>query len=201
MAGRVLKRSLLIWFAALVVLLACCSCSEVQPRTQHLVDLEEERPRLVAVLPFLNDSDFDQGGTLVQRVFSSELIKLDSISVSREGDVRSIYRELGIFPYQIPDLEQRRILGSRLKADVLINGRVKVMEEKRSGRYVNPVLALELHAYDGRTGRTLWTTHHRKKGGEYRTLMHFGMVSTVTGLSRKMSKEILEEWFPGKAQH
>lgn len=196
MAGRVLIKSLVLKSGLLLLVLACFSCAGVQPRVQRLASLQEKEIKRAAVLPFLNSSDFNQGGTVVQRIFTSELDKTGGITVSREGDVRSIYRELHIFPYQMPGIEQRRILASRLRADILISGTVKEMEENSSGSFLNPFLALELQVYDGESGRTMWTTHYQKEGRDYRKVLHFGLINTVSGLSRRMSKEILKEWFP-----
>ncbi len=164
------------------------------------MDLEGKKIQSVAVLPFLNNSSFDQGGTVVQRIFASELEKADDISVCMEGDIRGIYRELRIFSYQLPDIEQRRILGSRLGADVLISGSVEEMDENSSGKYINPVLALGLRAYDAESGRTVWTTYYKREGRDYRTVMHFGLINTISGLTREMSGEILQEWFSGNRQ-
>lgn len=149
----------------------------------------------MALLPFINSSRFEQGNLIAQRVFAAELTRIAGIAVASEGDVQNIYRELRIFPNQLPDIEQIRVLGSRLDVQLVISGRITEMEETMGDNYVNPVLALTLQVYDAKNGKTMWTTYHRREGADYRTVMHFGLVNSVTQLSRIISDEIIEEWF------
>ncbi|MBI5557133.1 MAG: hypothetical protein HY885_05800 [Deltaproteobacteria bacterium] len=117
------------------------------------------------------------------------------IKVASEGDVWNLYRELRIFPNQHPDIEQIMVIGSRLDVQLIITGRIAEMEEKMGDNYVTPVLALTLEVHDAKSGKTMWTTYHRREGADYRTVMHFGLVNTVTQLSRIMAEEVIEEWY------
>jgi TolB-like protein len=182
-------------FLLIPLLFGVSSCTSSRPSLEKKNVYQGESICSVALLPFINDSRFEQGNLISQRVFAAELSRIAGIEVSSEGDVQNIYQELHIFPHQHPDIEQIRVLGSRLDVQLVISGRITEMEEKMGDSHVNPVLALTLQVYDAKSGKTMWTTYHRREGRNYRTVMHFGLVNTVTQLSRVMSDEIIEEWF------
>jgi TolB-like protein len=182
-------------FLLIAILFAVSSYTSSRPSLEKKNVYEGVSACAVALLPFTNASRFEQGDLISQRVFAAELNRVGGIAVASEGDVQNIYRELRIFPNQPPDIEQIRVLGSRLDVQLLISGRITEMEERMGDNYVNPVLALTLQVYDAKSGKTMWTTYHRREGSDYRTVMHFGLVNSVTQLSRIMSDEIIEEWF------
>jgi len=149
----------------------------------------------VAVLPFINNSEYNEGDLIAYRIFSSELVRTGKFQLAQEGDVRRIYQQLLLFPNQLPRLEQLRIIADRLDAQILITGTIVEMSEKNTGNNVNPTLTLNLQILDAESGRTLWLTHHKQEGKQYRKVMHFGLINTITGLVRIVSDEILELWY------
>lgn len=179
---------------SILILLCCFSCTSKKPSVQRYADFPEKRVCKVALLPFINNSKFDQGHVLVQRVFGAQLTSSANIEVVSAGDVRKIFNELRIYPNQRPTIEQVRVLGSRLGVQALISGRIVIMEEKAGANQVNPALALSLEMHDAQNGETMFISYHRREGEDYRTLMHFGLVNTVTELSRIMADEIIEQW-------
>ncbi|MEW6501106.1 MAG: hypothetical protein ACOY8P_08710 [Thermodesulfobacteriota bacterium] len=148
----------------------------------------------VAVLPFRNKSGYKQGDRILYRVFLSELVMHGPWRVALEGDVRKIYQQLHLKPWDQPSPEQLKVIASRLGVERLIAGDLFAMEEKIYKDYVNPSISLQLRIYDGETGRILLATDHRRQGDDYRTMMHFGLVNSVTNLSRRLVQEILSEW-------
>lgn len=181
-------------FSIISLLLSCISCGPARPSFEKNVVHEGDDVCSIALLPFINDSRFDQGGVIVQRIMGAKLSSA-GIKVASEGDVWNLYRELRIFPNQHPDIEQIMVIGSRLDVQLIITGRIAEMEEKMGDNYVTPVLALTLEVHDAKSGKTMWTTYHRREGADYRTVMHFGLVNTVTQLSRIMAEEVIEEWY------
>jgi hypothetical protein len=183
------------YFLLVFLLLACSACAVYAPSPEKKNGYECDPVCRVVFLPFINSSRFEQGNVIVQRILGAELTRIGGAEVASEGDVRNIYRELRIFPNQHPDIEQIKVIGSRLDAQIIISGRISEMEEKMGDNYVNPVLGVMLQVYDGKSGKSLWSTYHRKEGSDYRKIMHFGLVNTVTQLSRIMADEIIEQWF------
>lgn len=179
------------------LLLSMTACSTIHPTFDKKTESAfpgGEKACSVALLPFFNDSSYEQGGLIMQRVFAAELSRLTGTDISSDADVQTVFLEQHIFPKQAPNIEQIRILGSRLGVQRIVSGRVLEMEEKAGEQYVNPKLTLTLQVYDADTGKMLWTTYHQRAGDDYRKIMHFGLVNTVTQLSRIMSDEIIQEW-------
>jgi polysaccharide biosynthesis protein PelC len=182
-----------------VLLCACLSsaCGTGRlPMQQQLTPLPSGQICRVAVLPFLNDSDFPLGDAIVGKVFATQFQNSGDYHVSQEGDILKIYQQLHLLPGMAPTLEQMQIIGNRVNAQLLITGIVLDMRENRGEHgTVNPLLVEEIQIRDGRSGETLWTTFHRRQGTDYKKTMHFGTLHTVTGLSRQMAEEIINLWF------
>lgn len=178
-----------------LVLLCLSACGPKVPTLHKSAPLPEEKICRIAVFPFVNETDYPQAGTIFYRIFVAELARTGQFKVAQEGDVREVYRHLKILPDQQPHMEQMKILGDRLGVRVVITGSVVEMTEVPKAEIVNPTLAVSLKIIDSRTDQTLWSTYHRREGEQYRKVMHFGVLNTVSGLAQQASKEILELWF------
>lgn len=148
----------------------------------------------IAVLPFLNESHYKQGDIILQKVFTAELIKAGDYSIAQEGDILKLYQQIKIYSGHSPDYEQLRIIADRLNVQLLITGRIIEMNENLVNLSVNPELALSVQIFDAKTGTILWTTYHRKNGEQYRTLLHFGKINSITTLAQIMTQEVIEKW-------
>ena len=149
----------------------------------------------IAVLPFVNNTDYVQGGAIVTRIFVAELNRLGGFTVVQEGDVRRILRQMQIAPKESPGYEQRRVLADRLGVDAIVSGEIVAMHEEVNTKETNPLLAVDLKLLAVGSNTPVITTYHSRRGEEYRKLMHFGMVNTMTSLAVMVSDEILEIWF------
>ena len=92
------------------------------------------------------------------------------------------------------ELEKLRVIGNYLNVDVLIEGNIIELDEFEVKGNTVPFMSVNIRLMDAATGRMLWSTYHRRVGEEYRKVMHFGMVNTVTRLAHRMSKEIIKRW-------
>ncbi len=180
--------------AVFLPLLLLVACSSATPRLNRMRPLPGNFTCRVAVLPFLDRGAYPRGAELFGKVFSAELVSAAAFQVVQEGDVLNLYRQLAIYPSQEPSLEQLKIIGSRLGAQLFIGGTILRMAERRDGLGVETELTVVLRIYDGRTGRLLWETYYKRRGKDYRTVMRFGRINTITGLARRMSKEIINLW-------
>ena len=195
--NRMTIRPLLIFFILLLVGLASgCSRGSTFPQHRQMAALPGERTCRVAVLPFVNESDYLLADALFGKVFVAQLRRSGDHLVSQDGDIFRIYRQLRMLPGQSPNLEQYQIIADWLNVDMLITGTVLVMREARGDHgSVNPVIVTETEIRDGRSGEVLWTVFHSRQGTDYTKTMHFGTIHTVTGLSRQMAEEIINLWF------
>ena len=189
------------FFLPIFFLLACVGCSPLLSWTDR-VPMHREVSSLppgsgcrIAVLPFLNDSEFPQGGILAQKVFAAQLLVFGEHVLTPEGDIVKAYQQLHLLPGATPTLEQLQIVADRINAPLLLTGIVLEMREGRSEHHtVNPQLIMEVELRDPVSGEILWTTFHRRKGTDYKKTMHFGTLHTVTGLCRQMAEEIINLW-------
>lgn len=166
------------------------------PHAEQMAPLPSGPICQVAVLPFINDSDFPFADTIVSKVFATQLQSQGDYLVSQEGDILKIYQQLHILPGKAPTLEQMQIIADRVHAQLLISGVILQMRENRGAQgTVNPLIVEEIQIRDGRSGETLWTVFHRRQGTDYQKSMHFGTIHTVSGLSRQMAEEIINLWF------
>lgn len=165
------------------------------PQHRQVASLPQGAVCRVAVLPFLNDSEFPAADMVIAKVVSARLQDSTDYLLAQDGDVYKAYRQLGLLPGVAPDLEQLQIIADRVDARLLFTGIVLEMREDRGDHgSVNPVIVLEMQIRDGRSGEVLWTTFHRRQGSDYKKTMHFGTVHTITGLSRRMVDEIITLW-------
>jgi TolB-like protein len=169
-------------------------CGLQQPSLQKLSPLPAEGSCTIAVLPFYNDSAYPLGDLLVYRIFMAEMSRSGEFTISNEGDIRNIYRQMKMYPSRPLDYEQMMIVADRLGVQLIITGNILDMAEENLGSSLNPVISLNLQIYDASSGRRLWTTYHGREGSQYRKVMHFGVINTISALARQVSKEIIELW-------
>lgn len=177
-----------------VVTISGCLPSASRPQIQLLHKPSTEICR-IAVLPFVNNTDYVQGGTLCYRIFVTELNRLGGFTVAHEGDVRRILRQMKVNPKEMPSYEQNQVLADRLGVEAIITGEVVAMDEKDRDQETDPLLALNLILHAAGSNKPLLTTYHSRRGADYRKVMHFGLINTMTSLAVKVSDEILEIWF------
>ena len=183
------------WLTAVVsLLIQSCSPGSQSPSFQQVSSLPDANFCRVAILPFINDTDFKQGSVIIRRIFATEMQRAGFI-VAQEGDVSTILRQLKIIPSQELSLDEIRVLAGRLNVEALITGKIfELREDVRQDR-TEPVIALNIQFIGADTGRMLWTTYHSRTGEDYRTVLHFGLVNTLFRLGKVMSAEIIKRWF------
>ncbi len=192
----------LLWTSSLSIrlvlslaFLCLAACGPKVPSLVKYAPLPDEKICRIAVLPFVSETDYPLANTIAFRVFMAELVQTGRFEVAQEGDIREVIRHMRIWPGQQIHTEQFKILGDRLKVELIITGTVVEMAEVPMAGAVNPVIALSLRIIDALSGETLWHTYHRRDGKHYRKVMHFGVLNTVTSLAKQVSREVLELWF------
>lgn len=173
---------------------ALTGCGGKKPYVQEFCERAPADCQSVAVLPFVNRSGYNQGSKIVYRLFLVELVQHCDWRVALEGDVYKIYRQMRLKPWDVPDIEQLRLIALRLGVETLIVGEVLEMDEKVTQSGVSPALSFQVRVYDGKSGLLQWSSLYRREGGDYQKMMHFGMVNTVSELGKKMVREILGVW-------
>lgn len=182
--------SLLICFAAFLG----GSCSSKKPNIEQLAPLPESMCR-VGIIPFVNKTSYQDGDVLFYRVFVSGLSRVGDFELVPEGDMRRAFQQIRLPPgKQQPNYDQLRILGDYLDTDILLSGTILQMKEDSLHGEIVPYMTVKLEMLDSRSGQTVWSVYHVKNGTQYRKVMHFGVISTITQLATQMAEEILESW-------
>jgi len=162
-------------------------------REQPLVTLTETPPARVcrvAVLPFENQTETTAAGLMLYRIFLSALANSSEFTAVEEGTIRRILLRGKVYPGQPISPEIRDMIIRATRVDALISGEVVEAVEEKDRVH----LAFSLRVREGATGRTLWSTYYAKSGEDYRKVMHFGEIDTLTGLASRMVTEILKSW-------
>ncbi len=172
-----------------------CASSQLLPESSSQQTLNELPICNVAVLPFVNETEYNQGDVIFYRIFTAELHKVKGLSISQEGDVRKIYRQMRLGSKQTPELDQLIILGDRLGVQAFIMGKIVKMSEKKGSMDAQPVMVVNLRLVNAVTGKIIRTTYTSRIGEDFRKIMHFGLVNTITELASLLSDEISQKWF------
>jgi hypothetical protein len=173
-----------------------CGINDQLPFNQQIKPLPPGPICRVALLPFLNESEFPLGDTIFSKVFAAQFQDTGNFFLVQEGDISKVYQQLQLLPGVAPTLEQLQIIADRVKAQLLITGSIIEMRElPAEHNTINPTISVEVEIRDIRNGRVLWATLHKREGYYYNKTMHFGTIHSVTGLSRQMAVEIINLWF------
>lgn len=149
----------------------------------------------IALMPLENWTQQKELPQLVGRNFASQLISSKEFSLVQGGDVGMFMLRQRLRPGTPLYREHFAALDDQLKLDAIIQGRiVETGTVNRRGGEKVPFLSLHLDMYDARTGHLLLNTVHRRFGDDYRKVMHFGVITTKSGLAARMAQEIIEDW-------
>lgn len=176
----------------LLLLVGCGGPPHLQTKIMANADL---KVCSVALMPLENWTQQKELPQLVGQNLASELIVSKEFSLVQDGDVGMFMLRQRMRPGTHLYREHFAALDDQLKLDAIIQGRIVETGTviRRGGQKV-PFLSLHLDMYDARTGHLLLNTVHRRFGDDYRKVMHFGVVTTKSGLAAKMSQEIIEDW-------
>ncbi|AJF07354.1 hypothetical protein GSUB_13395 [Geoalkalibacter subterraneus] len=190
-----MNMSWLFKFTALLILSSLCGCAgQRMPQTRMSAMAETDICR-IAIMPFENRTRDDRAATMAYRVLMAELIGSGQLEVEPEGDVGLFRLRHRLFPGErlLPD--QYADLARQMKVDAIVRGRITdIGYDSSRGERDIPYIALQLDLFDVRRGHPVLNTIHRRYGDEYRKMMHFGVITTTTGLMARMSQEIIADW-------
>jgi hypothetical protein len=186
-----------------LMLLGVAACMSVyltgcapQPDSVYTVPKPQARLCRVALLPLLNESEDSTATALCYRTMLTELIAAPEVQISNPTDMQNILRRREIFPSSIyaapPHVLQD--IAAELDVDGYLRVKILAYEQRnvgRSGEVPHIALQLELLQTDGSLVSQLF---HARSGDEYRSLMHYGVIRTYTGLLARMMKEIIQQW-------
>lgn len=181
---------------ALLTVILLTGCAERTKLQTRIVASAETNICNVAVLPFENWTRKSELSLQTGRLFVAALVQQQQFNVVQEGDVGMSLLRQRLLPGALLYNEHYSALENQLNLDAVILGRIvdAGTDSHRGGEPV-PFLSLHIDMYDVKTGQLLLNSVHQRWGDDYRKVMHFGVVTTSTGLIEKMSQEIINDWF------
>ncbi len=173
------------------ILLLVMGCAGKQRRHPLVTLAGESRPVCkIAVLPFQNQTKFSAAGLILYRIVMAEMANRGDFQIVEEGIVRRILLQGKVYPGQAIGIEIRKMIVEATGVEAFLSGEVEEAIEEKDRVH----LAFRMRVQEAKTGRLLWTTYYARSGNEYRTVMHFGKIDTLTGLARQMVEDVLLTW-------
>lgn len=186
------------YFICFFISLLLCACSGRNNPNFVLVDSTSSSEICrVVVLPFVDEANDPGIAQLSSRVFRNELINSGLLIVESEGAVRNFMAQKKMIIADFMETRTRlyREFGEQLNIDTVVRGVVLNSGMDRKGKDgAIPFIALKLEVINAQTGQLIMDTFHRRRGDDYRKLMHVGVIRTKTELMARVAEEIIQTW-------
>ncbi|MFQ5559350.1 MAG: GNA1162 family protein [Nitrospinota bacterium] len=159
-------------------------------------DLDQERIKKIAVLPFMNETSRRLAGEVVTNIFNYGVLKVGFFKVEEKGNVEQF-----LFQEKIRDvsrIEKRKLrrLGHRLNVDAVYIGTVEEFAGGSKGlRLATPKIAFRVKLVETKTGKILWAAHNRASGDDYVKIFDVGRIRTAEQLMKRVVVSTLQSTF------
>lgn len=166
-------------------LAASCAALPKSVSKEHVLQI-----RKIAVLPFNNITANKNAGQVVAKIYVTELFKTGKFLVEEPGNIRQFMIQERIETIGEVELDRLKILGRRLGVDAVVVGTVEEFEEySRDGV---PVVSITARMVESASGRVIWSAQNKRRGDDYILVFEFGEVRTVTVLTERVVKEMVD---------
>jgi len=71
-------------------------------------------------------------------------------------------------------------------------GTVEEFDDGRGGAYPSPIVSITARMIDSNSGQLIWSAQNKKKGDDYIIIFDFGEIRSVTTLTQKVVKELID---------
>jgi TolB-like protein len=144
----------------------------------------------VAVLPFQNISKHVYAGRVVANAYVTELFNTGRFHVEEPGNIRLFMIQERVGTIGELELGRLKVLGRRLRVDAIVVGTVEEFDDGRRGGV--PVVSVTARMLEASSGRIVWSGQNKRKGDDYTIVFDLGEVRTVTALTQKVVKEMID---------
>ncbi len=141
----------------------------------------------VAVLPFLNNSNFRNAGMISTYLFMVDLLKNRKFVPIEYGSVRNLIVNSGIRTRGELSFENMRTLSDALNIEGILVGTVE--QYSASGL---PAVAITARLLNARNNRILWYNSHQLTGEEDIIVFDWGRLKTVDKVADRVVSELIE---------
>lgn len=148
------------------------------------------------VLPFNNNSDEKQLGALATRI-CQDIFFNRGFKLVNQGDLQIYLRRHHIFLTQLTkdaSPEHLILLARELRVTTLLKGEIVSANYEETQGEPLPVITLNLQLINATNGKLIASSFKTGHGTDYRTLLRFGVLRTMTQLLDRMITEITDNW-------
>ncbi len=150
----------------------------------------------VALLPLLNETENTTAATLCYRTMVTELMAAPPLRVCNPAEVKNALRRRQIYPSEIYSAQAPllKAMAKELQVDGYIRGKVITFTREYADSATQvPHITLQLELLKA-DGSLISQVFYTRRGDDYRSLMHYGVVYSYTELAARMTREIIVKW-------
>lgn len=168
-----------------LLFMACCAISP-----KPLPPDAAKQIKKVAVLPFYNLTGQKDAGKIVADIFVTEMFKSARFRVEEPGNIAQFMIQERMDTVGEIEIEKLKILGRRLDVDEVLTGTVEEFDDGISSGV--PIVSITARMIDSNSGRLIWSAQNKKRGDDYIIVLDLGEVRSVTTLTQKVVREMIE---------
>ena len=152
----------------------------------------------VGVIAFSNLTTEKNASEKVTSSFITELLKLNTVSVTNQGDFGSVVKAVikgdPVDATEALTSEQARIIGQEAGVEGIFVGAVKDYGMIRSGQTQYPQVTMLVRFVDCQSGLVVWSYEVSKKGGPKFPIFSFGETHTMGDMTTKVCREVADSF-------
>jgi TolB-like protein len=146
----------------------------------------------IAVMPFLNNSDFKNAGTIVTYMFLAELFKNGRFEPVEYGNIRKLIVDIKIREKGELDYNTLQRLSSSLEASGILIGVVDYYSHRKSSS-LPPKVAITARLLDGRKNKIIWYNNQHMSGDDGIIALDWGRIRSVHTLANKVVSQLVKK--------
>lgn len=179
------KLKLFLWYLFCSIIITGCA-----EKNSYFIkpDIELNRIKKIAVLPFENLTSDEYAGEKIRRLVITELINKE-LEVIEPGEITRVLKETNIKSISIIKRSDLQSIGKELGADAILIGSVTAFNINRGITISYPEVTVNMRLIDSQNGDIIWSIHKTGGGADFWT-RHFGSESPT--LSEKAEQTVKE---------
>jgi polysaccharide biosynthesis protein PelC len=185
----------LLRLLAAVSLISLQACASARLDVYRDSSMDFGAVKTVAVLPFNNFTNSQQGGDRVRDVFTIALLATNAIYVLPAGEVARGLSTAGVANPTAPSTDEAVKLCKFLKADGLFTASLREYGEVRAGTATADLISMSMQLIEGQTGRIVWSASTTKGGVTVPDRLFGGGGRPLNDVTEKAVHEIINKLF------
>jgi hypothetical protein len=159
---------------------------------KHTITIrDDDRQRVMAVIPFFNQSTRKNAGDMMSLHFIRHLVAAGGFRIVEPGEIREKLLDLRIIMEDGISLANADDLFRRLDADMILTGRVLDYQDSPSGGGI-PVVDFSVLVLERKGRSVIWHSRSRNRGDDGVFFFNLGVVRTPDMLAGRMVGTVVD---------